>query len=202
MTRTGVARALGRHHVPAQVYRAINRLIDTDFLREEGGRLALIDPVFALWLALEPARRAPRSATQDPRSRQRLLAWFEAQHAQGREAMGSLFERRVENLARQFRGQTVDGRLLGVTELVRVPMTQEARALRRRHDRGRSGGRPVPLTRAKRESHPARVRIHAHVRSRGSGEIWTGGMRQRSIRSNEDLAAHGRPVHVEQNTCR
>jgi AAA+ ATPase superfamily predicted ATPase len=77
-TRTEVARALGRHHGPAQVYRAINRLIDTDFLREEVGRLALLDPVFALWLALEPARRDPRRTLQDTQARQRLLAWFEA----------------------------------------------------------------------------------------------------------------------------
>ena len=36
-TRTSLARSLSRHHAPAQVFRAINRLIDTDFLREEGG---------------------------------------------------------------------------------------------------------------------------------------------------------------------
>jgi hypothetical protein len=141
-TRTEVARALGRHHAPAQVYRAINRLIDTDFLREEGGRLALLDPVFALWLALEPARRDPQQALQDTQARQRLLAWFEAQHAQDRETMGTLFERRVENLARQFRGQTIDGRLFGVTGPVRVPMTREAGALRVDDPRAEYGERP------------------------------------------------------------
>lgn len=138
-TRTDVARALGRHHAPAQVYRAINRLIDRDFLREEGGLVVLLDPVFALWLALEPARRDPRGALGDPRSRQRLLAWYEAQHAQDREEMGALFERRVENLARQFRGQTVDGQLFGVAEPVRLPATQEAGALRVEDPRGQYG---------------------------------------------------------------
>jgi hypothetical protein len=141
-TRTSLARALGRHHAPAQVYRASNHLIDTDFLREEGGRLALLDPVFALWLVLEPARRDPRSTTQDPRSRQRLLAWFEAQHVQDRATMGTLFERRVESLARQFRGQTVDGTLFGVTEPVRVPSTGRAGTLRVEDPRGEDGHAP------------------------------------------------------------
>lgn len=135
-TRTEVARALGRHHAPAQVYRAINRLIDTDFLGEEDGRLELLDPVFALWLALEPTRRDPHNAVQNPQSRQRLLAWFEAQHAHDRQTMGELFERRVENLIRQFRGQIVDGRLFGADEPVRVPTTREAGAFRVDDPRG------------------------------------------------------------------
>jgi hypothetical protein len=56
--------------------------------------------------------------------------------------MGTLFERRVENLARQFRGQTVDGRLFGVTAPVRVPTTQEAGPLRVDDPRAEYGERP------------------------------------------------------------
>jgi hypothetical protein len=141
-TRTSLARSLSRHHAPAQVFRAINRLIDTDFLREEGGELAVLDPVFALWLRLEPARRDPARALADARSRQRMLAWYEAQHAQDREEMGTLFERRVENLARQFRGQSVDGRLFGVAGPIRVPRTREAGTLLVDDATGQYGERP------------------------------------------------------------
>jgi len=141
-TRTSLARSLARHHAPAQVFRAVNRLIDTDFLHEEGGQLALLDPVFALWLRLEPARRDPAAALADSRSRQRMLAWYEAQHAQDREEMGRLFESRVENLARQFRGQTVDGHLFGVDGPIRVPITREAGIVRVDDPTGQHGERP------------------------------------------------------------
>jgi hypothetical protein len=126
-----------------QVYRAINRLIDTDFLHEDGDRLVLCDPVFALWLALEPARRDPESTLRNQRALQRLLAWYEAQHAQDREEMGTLFERRVENVTRQFRGQTVDGRLFGTAEPVRLPTTCYAGKLRVEDPEGQYGYGPA-----------------------------------------------------------
>lgn len=142
LTRTRLARSLSRHHAPAQVFRAINRLIDTDFVREEDGQLALLDPVFALWLRLEPARRDPAGALADSRSRERTLAWYEAQHAHDREEVGRLFEHRVENLARQFRGQTVDGRLFGVDGPLHLPATREAGTLRVDDPTGQYGDRP------------------------------------------------------------
>ncbi|MBA2240203.1 MAG: ATP-binding protein [Solirubrobacterales bacterium] len=141
-SRTDVARRLGRHHTSAQVYRAVNRLVDADFVREEGSQLVMPDPVFSLWLALEPARRDPEAALRDRQGQQRLIAWYEAQHAHDRQEMGTLFERRVENLARQFRGQTVEGALLGATEPVRLPNTREAGKLRVEDSRGEYGDRP------------------------------------------------------------
>lgn len=141
-SRSGVARGLRGHHGPAQVYRAINRLIDTDFLREEGDRLVMLDPVFSLWLALEPTRRDPEGALRDHRALQRLLAWYEAQHAQDREELGSLFERQVENLARQFRGQSVGGELFGMGGSVRLPATREAGRVRVEDPRGQHGYGP------------------------------------------------------------
>jgi hypothetical protein len=141
-SRTVVARTLRRHHAPAQVYRAINRLIDTDFLREEGGRLVLLDPVFALWLALEPARRDPAATLRNLPARQRLLAWYEAQHARDREELGVLFERQVENVVRQCRGQTVEGRLFGTDQPIRLPHTREASKLRVEDPQGQYGVGP------------------------------------------------------------
>lgn len=142
LSRIELVHRLRRHHVPAQIYRAVNVLIDTDFLREEGGRLLLPDPVFSIWLALEPARRDPEHALSSARTLQRLLSWYQAQYAQAREEIGSLFERRVENLARQFRGQTVDGRLVGAVEPVRLPTTREAGRLRVEDPQGRYGKGP------------------------------------------------------------
>lgn len=141
-SRTQVARQLRRHHPQVRVYRAINRLIENDFLREEGDRLVMLDPVFSLWLALEPARRDPQGALGNPRALQRLLAGYEAQHGQDRAEMGALFERRVENVARQFRGQTVDGKLFGMAGPVHLPATREAGKLRVEDAQGRYGDGP------------------------------------------------------------
>jgi hypothetical protein len=119
--RASIVRRLRRQHSQTQISRAINRLIDTDFLQEEGGLLSLLDPVFALWLRIEPARRDPVTGLADQRGFQKLLAQLEAQHAQDRQDMGTLFERRIENLVRQFRGQTVEGKLLGIEGEVILP---------------------------------------------------------------------------------
>jgi hypothetical protein len=137
VSRTNVARRLGRHHAPAQVYRAANRLIDTDFLQEAEGQLTLLDPVFRLWLLLEPARRDPDAALGNPDALRRMLRWFEAQHAQDREQMGTLFERRVENVVRQFGGQTVDGRLFGLEGPITLPDVSTAARIRVEDPEGR-----------------------------------------------------------------
>jgi hypothetical protein len=100
------------------------------------------DRVFVLWLALEPARRQPEGTLGDVRALQRLLAWYEAQHSQDREEMGAPFERRGENLALQFRGQTAAGRLFGAAEPMRLPTTRWAGTLRFEDPRGQYGHGP------------------------------------------------------------
>ena len=129
LTRASLVRRLSRHDTPAQIYRAINRLIENDFIVESEGLLSLFDPVFAVWLTVEPARRDPAAAMADPSIR-RLLVHYEAQHAQDRTTMGLLFERRIENLARQFRGQAVEGRLFGVEGMVALPTVRQAGRVR------------------------------------------------------------------------
>lgn len=142
LARARLARQLRANHEQARIYRAINHLIDTDFLHEEGGFLELLDPVFGFWLAVEPERRHPDASLGNAQILKKRLAWYEAQHAQDRSEMGTLFEKRVENLVRQFRGQEVDGKLFGVDGQVRLPTVYRAGKVRLEDPSGRHNGRP------------------------------------------------------------
>lgn len=126
VARANLVRRLQATYPRTTVYDATRALIDADFLREEGGLLELADPVFALWLVVEPERRDPDAAFRNPRALQRRMQWYEGRHAQDREEMGTLFERRVENLVRQFRGQLVDGRLFGQAGQCQLPVVRAA----------------------------------------------------------------------------
>ena len=130
MSRASLERRLKRHHPHTRIHRAINLLIDTDLIREAAGTLDLADPVFARWLVLEPERRNPEGILHNPQAMRRLLTWYESQHGSDRQEMGTLFERRVENVTRQFAGQTVPGKLFGVDGEVRLPKVSSVRSLR------------------------------------------------------------------------
>ncbi len=121
ITRASLERRLIRHHRHTRIHGAINALIDADFLVEADNLLEMLDPVFALWLTVEPDRRNAAFVTHSQQAMRRLLAWYEARHSQDRQEMGTLFERRVENVVRQFNGQVVPGRLLGATGAVELP---------------------------------------------------------------------------------
>lgn len=140
--RPALARRLGRHHSQPQIYRAVNQLIENDFLIDHEGLITLIDPVLALWLALEPARRDPDAALGDPTALRRLLAWHESRRAEDRQEMGVLFQRRVENLTRQFAGQEVEGRLFGTVGMLRLPTVRHAGSIRLDDPTGQHGERP------------------------------------------------------------
>jgi AAA+ ATPase superfamily predicted ATPase len=142
ITRASVERRLQRHHPHARIHRAINNLIDTDFVREASGVLDLADPVFALWLVLEPERRDPEALLRDPRPMRRLLSWYIAQHGMDRQEMGTLFERRVENVIRQFAGQTLPGKLFGIESNLQLPVVRRAGSLRVDDPQGLYGNGP------------------------------------------------------------
>lgn len=130
LTRGSLVQRLSRRHNYREAYRAINRLIDTDFLKEEGGVLTLLDPIFTFWLAAEPARQDPQGVLSNQTAAQKLVSWFEQRHAEDRTAMGTLFEKRVENLVRQFGGQEVDGGHFGISERVVVPRARRIQRIR------------------------------------------------------------------------
>jgi hypothetical protein len=124
------------------VYNSINHLIDHDFLLEAEGTLCLADPVFAVWLNVEPDRRDPLTAIGNPDALRRILSWYEVQHAEDRTEMGRLFEQQVENTVRQFRGQTVPGRLFGVDGEVTLPVTRSVERVRVDDSNGEYGEGP------------------------------------------------------------
>ncbi|HZT08908.1 MAG TPA: hypothetical protein VFC51_17930 [Chloroflexota bacterium] len=142
VARSTIARRLHAAHERSRIYTAISHLIDTDYLQENAGLLSFLDPVFAFWLAVEPERRNPAASLGNPQALKRRLAWYEAQHAHDREEMGALFEKRVENLVRQFRGQTVEGRLFGASEAIRLPVVQGAGSVRVDDPQARHAERP------------------------------------------------------------
>lgn len=142
LSRASLVRRLVRRHSQAEIYRTVNQLIDTDFLLEQSGVLALLDPLFSLWLAAGPARQDPQGFLSNRRAVQRLISWYEQRHADDRTAMGTLFEKRVENLVRQFAGQEVEGRLLGTTGTLTLPTVRQLRQLKKDDPRGLYGTGP------------------------------------------------------------
>lgn len=56
--------------------------------------------------------------------------------------MGKLFERRVENVARQFSGQTVEGKLFGADEPITLPVVQRVGQVQVDDPTGVYGDRP------------------------------------------------------------
>jgi AAA+ ATPase superfamily predicted ATPase len=127
LTRANLVRRLARHYSQKEIYRGVNRLIDTDFLAEQNGVLTLLDPIFALWLAAEPARQDPQTLLTNQAAVQKLISWYEQRHSEDRATMGMLFEKRVENLVRQFAGQEVDGKLFGTIGTLSLPTVRQLR---------------------------------------------------------------------------
>ncbi|TAK20776.1 MAG: ATP-binding protein [Chloroflexota bacterium] len=103
-------------HRPApQLGRVVQQLISIDILRRDAdGALWFADPVFPLWLATERDRQEPGLALRDPRTRERVMETLAERLRALQGAIGPLFERRVHNIARQFRGQTVSRNLFGL----------------------------------------------------------------------------------------
>lgn len=83
ITRTSLLCRI-RDHGRTAVYEAVNRLIDTDFVTQQDGALRFLDPLFALWLAAEPARQDPQGILSDRRAVLKLMAWYEQRHADDR----------------------------------------------------------------------------------------------------------------------
>ncbi len=128
LTRISLVRRLVRHHSKAEIYRAVNRLIENDFVAEQDGTLTLLDRIFGLWLSSEPARQNPEALLASQSAMQKLLSWYEQRHTEDRQAMGDLFEKRVQNLVRQFKGQKVEGKLFASEVDVQLPNPREITA--------------------------------------------------------------------------
>lgn len=112
-TRADMARAIRRSEGRAQVNRVIDELIRTDILILRDGRLWFVDPVLPIWIALERERRDPATVLQNPQARARVINSYQERLQSLQGAMGEMFEKRVHNALRQFRGQAVSGKLFG-----------------------------------------------------------------------------------------
>jgi hypothetical protein len=119
--------ARGLRRTVGQVRDVVLELIGIDVLRREADGGVWLLPV---WLALERDRQAPPAALTDPRAGTRVLQTYQERLRALQEAAGALFEARVHNLLRQFRGQTVSGRLLGAGgDTVTLPTVQDVRRI-------------------------------------------------------------------------
>lgn len=142
ITRAEVARALRRAEGSAQIYRVVGDLIEIDILADRGGGLWFVDPVLPVWIALDRERRDPVAVLSNPSARGKVLRSQAERLAAMQEAMGETFEKRVHNALRQFDGQTVSGRLLGVDGRITLPRITEVRNLELPDPQGRFSGRP------------------------------------------------------------
>ncbi len=124
-----VARALRRS--VGQIRDVILELISIDVLRrDEDGSVWFVDPLLPVWLALERDRRESLALLADPRARAKVMQTHQERLQAMQEAAGPLFERRVHNLVRQFRGQTVSAKLLGAGDgRIDLPTVEDVRSL-------------------------------------------------------------------------
>jgi hypothetical protein len=124
-----IARALRR--TVGQIRDVTLELVAIDVLRrDEGGGVWFVDPLLPVWIALERDRQQPLTALADPRAREKVLQMHQERLQALQDAAGPLFEKRVHNLLRQFRGQMISAKLLGAgAESITLPVVQDVRAI-------------------------------------------------------------------------
>jgi hypothetical protein len=141
-TPTDLARGLHRETGVAQIHRVVSDLRRIDILRYEGSGLWFVDPVLPIWIAVERERQDPAMVFANPAARARVTAQVSERLRALQEATGLLFERRVHNVLRQFRGQTVSRRLFGGDGQVVLPRVDEVAAVEIQDAAGELSGRP------------------------------------------------------------
>ena len=124
-TPTDLARGLYRENGGAQIHRVVGDLTRIDILRYEGPGLWFVDPILPIWIALEQQRQDPAAVFANPTARTKLTNHALERLRAMQETAGILFEGRVHNVLRQFRGQTVSGRLFGVDSQVTLPTIED-----------------------------------------------------------------------------
>src|SRR6266542_2082475 len=140
-----IARGLRRS--VGQIRDVVVELIDIDILRrDDDGGVWFVDPLLPVWIALERDRLEPLFALADPHARTRVVQLHQERLRALQEAAGPLFEKRVHNLLRQFRGQRVSARLLGARGSnggsITLPVTDDVRAVDLPDPQGTFSGRP------------------------------------------------------------
>lgn len=142
MTRTALARSVRRANGAFQVHRIVGELVDIDILADRDGGFWFVDPILPIWIALDRERRDPAATFANPEARLKVIAVYDERLRALQEAMGSLFESRVHNVLRQFRGQTVSGRPFGRSERMTLPRVDDVRGVTIPDPAGRFSGAP------------------------------------------------------------
>ena len=120
-----IARSL-RRRTAGQVHDVVRALVSIDILRyADDGTVWFMDPLLPIWLAMESERQESRRIVPQPRSRPRVVEVMAERIRALQEAAGPLFERRVHNVIRQFRGQTVSAKFFGAESGQVTPPTIE-----------------------------------------------------------------------------
>lgn len=147
---TDVARALRRGI--GQVRDVALELVAIDVLRREAdGGVWFVDPLFPVWIASERDRQGASGAIvpiADPQARGRVLQLHQERVQALQDTVGALFEKRVHNVLRQFRGQRVSSRLFGNpsgaadhTGTIQLPVVSDVRRLDLPDPAGQFSGR-------------------------------------------------------------
>ena len=145
-----VARALRRN--VGQIRDVVVELVAIDVLRREvDGGVWFVDPLFPVWIALERDRQgipAALTAVADPTARTKVLQLHQERLQALLDAAGPLFEKRVHNVLRQFRGQSVSARLFGANPQAaggattsRLPVVDDVRSVNLPDPSGSFSGR-------------------------------------------------------------
>jgi AAA+ ATPase superfamily predicted ATPase len=136
--------ARGIRRSAGQINDVVSALIAIDILRRrDDGGIGFVDPLLPVWIAIERERLEPGAALANPRVRDRLIQAVAERLAALQDAMGPLFERQVQNVVRQFRGQRVPAKLLGGEDGdVILPIVQDVQRVDLPDPIGRFSGKP------------------------------------------------------------
>lgn len=141
-TRADMARSVRRSQGAAQVNRIIAELVDIDILTHRESGLWFVDPILPIWIAIERERRDPTAVFLNPEARAKVVRSYEERIATLHQAMGEMFEKRIDNALRQFRGQVVSGRLFGASGQITLPSFADAKSAVLSDPKGVFSGEP------------------------------------------------------------
>jgi hypothetical protein len=122
----------------------VTELITIDLLtRRDDGGIGFVDPLLPVWIAVERERQDPATALANPQIRARVTQVVAERLAALQEELGTLFEKEVHNVVRQFRGQRVLAKLFGGADgEIRLPVIEDVQNVDLPDPSGKVSGKP------------------------------------------------------------
>lgn len=122
--------ARGIRRTAGQINDVISDLITIDILqRREDGTLGFVDPLLPVWIAVERERQDPGTFLVNSEARNRVNQVVSERLQALQQTLGSVFEKQVHNVVRQFRGQTVPAKLFGSDNQVVLPIIDDVQTI-------------------------------------------------------------------------